>query len=285
MLQLFLVLLFCLKMTIRLYGRSQGFQALSLIPPTVGLKSKDAPFSIQKQLMPFDESSHSEFGIVSSDSLLNPSERISYMNSSNSDSFLRFDAKEANNQHPVHRFIDDWPKDQSDRASGPWPEELKSDWTQLSMSIPMARDFSSSSSSAQEKSTISTLRLSHELDPIPMSLGVSHDLGEPIEKLSSWSPVIWGNSMGGPLGEVLTSTTTGAGAGTSFSSVKAWKSSPQLGSSPTGVLQKSTFVSLSNSSSGSSPPSADNKKAPENVSLCNDLLGSALVSSAAIPSL
>ncbi|KAI3451896.1 hypothetical protein Pfo_008561 [Paulownia fortunei] len=268
-----------------LVSRSQGFQGLSLIPPTIGLKSKDAPFSIQKQHVTFEESSHSEFGIVSSDSLLNPSEKISYMNSSNSGSFLRFDAKEANNQHPVHHFIDDWPKDQSDRASGSWPEELKSDWTQLSMSIPMAPDFSSSSSSPAQEKSISTLRLSHELDPIHMSLGVSYDLGEPIQKQSSWLPVTWGNSMGGPLGEVLTSTTTGAGVGESFSSVKAWKSSPQLGSSPTGVLQKSTFVSLSNSSSGSSPPSADNKKAPDNASLCNDLLGSVLVNSAAIPSL
>ncbi|PIN13036.1 hypothetical protein CDL12_14341 [Handroanthus impetiginosus] len=270
-----------------LVSRSQGFQGLSLITPTTGLKSKETPFSVQKQHVSFEESSQSEFGIVSTDSLLNPSERISYMNSTNTDSFLHFDAKESNNQHPVHHFIDDWPKDHhSDRASGSWPEELKSDWTQLSMSIPVAPDFSSSSSSpAQEKSTISSLRLSHELNPIHMSLGVSHNLGEPIQKQTSWLPVSWGNSMGGPLGEVLISSTTGAGVGESCSSVKAWKSSPQLGSSPTGVLQKSTFVSLSNSSSGSSPPSTDNKKASENASLCNDLLGSALVSSAAIPSL
>lgn len=232
-----------------------------MIPPTMGVKSsKEAPFSVQKQHIPFEESTHLEFGIVSSDCLLNPSEKISYMNSSNSDSF---NTKEANSQHPVHHFIDDWPKDQSDRASGSWPEELKSDWTQLSMSIPIAPDFSSSSSSpAQEKSTLSTLRLSHEVDPIHMSLGVSHDIGQSVDK---WSPIIWGNSMmGGPLGEVLTSTTSGGGAGASFSSVKACKRSPQLGSSPTGVLQKSTFVSLSNSSSGGSPTNADNNKA-----LCN----------------
>ncbi|KAK6125341.1 hypothetical protein DH2020_040910 [Rehmannia glutinosa] len=264
-------------------SRSQGFQGLSLIPPTIGLKPKDSPFSIQKQHATFSESTDSEFGIVSSDSLLNPSERIPYMNTNNSDSFLRYGAKEANNQQPVHHFIDDWPKDQSERDSGSWPEELKSDWTQLSMSIPMGPDFSSSP--AQEKS-ISTLKLSHEFDPIHMSLGVSHDFNEPIPKQQpSWLPVTWGNPMGGPLGEVLTSTTTGAGEDNNFSSVKAWKSGSNLGSSPTGVLQKSTFVSLSNSSSGSSPTSGDNKKASENASLCNDLLGSALASSAAIPSL
>lgn len=243
------------------------------MPPTIGgLKSKDASISTQKQHVACDESSHSEFGIVSSDSLLNPTERISYINTSNSDSFLRFNPKEANNQQPVHHFIDDWPNDQ--------PEELKSDWTQLSMSIPMAPDFSSSSTSpTQEKSTISTLRLSHELDPTHMSLGQTHYLGEPIEK-QPWSPVIWGTLMRGPLGEALTSTTNEP---TSVSSVKLWKTSHQPpGFSPTGVLQESNFVSLSNSSSGSS---ADNKKAPENVGLCNDLLGSGLVSSAAIPTL
>lgn len=274
--------------TDHLVSRAQDFRGLSLIPPTVGLKSKDAPFSIQKQHVPFEESSHSEFGIVSSDCLLNPSEKISYMNGSNSDSLVRLNTKEANSQHPVHHFIDDWPKDESDRGSGSWPEELKSDWTQLSMSIPIAPDFSSSSSSpAQEKSSLSTLRLSHEIDPIHMSLGVSHDLGQSDEKQTSWSPVIWGNSMGGPLGEVLSSTTNGAGTGTGtrFSSAKGCRGSHHLGSSPTGVLQKSSFVSLSNSSSGGSPSSGDKKKPPENVSLCNDLLSSALIPSATIPSL
>ncbi|KAK6151128.1 hypothetical protein DH2020_016060 [Rehmannia glutinosa] len=202
-------------------SQSQGFQGLSLIPPTIGLKPKDAPFSIQKQHATFSESTHSEFGIVSSDSLLNPSERIPYINTNNSDSFLRYGAKEANNRQPVHHFIDDWPKDQSDRASDSWPEELKSDWTQLSMSIPMGPDFSSSP--AQEKS-ISTLKLSHEFDPIHMSLGVSHDFNEPIPKQQpSWLRLL-GESDGRPLGEVLTSTTTGAGEDNNFvcESVEEW---------------------------------------------------------------
>lgn len=249
-----------------------------MIPPTVNLKSKEAPFSVQKQ---YEESSNSEFGIVSSDCLLNPSEKISYLNNgSNSDSLMRLSTKEASSQHPVHHFIDDWPKDESDRGSGSWPEELKSDWTQLSMSIPIAPDFSSSSTSpAQEKSTLPSLRLSHEVDPIPMSLGMSRDLGQTVEKQSSWSPIIWGNSMGGPLGEVLTSTNTGAGVVPDFSSTKACRDR-ETGSSPTGVLQKSSFVSLSNSSSGGSPTNAGNSKA-----LCNNLLGSALVTPATIPSL
>lgn len=250
---------FVLKQEYESFFRSQDFRGLSLIPPpAVNLKSKEAPFSVQKQ---YEESSNSGFGIVSSDCLLNPSEKISYMNNgSSSDSLMRLNAKEASRQNLVHHFIDDWPKDDSDRGSGSWPDELKSDWTQLSMSIPIAPDFSSSSTSpAQEKPTLPSLRLSHEVDPIQMSLGMSRDHGRSAEKQSSWSPTIWGNSMGGPLGEVLTSTNT---------------------SSPTGVLQKSTFVSLSNSSSGGSPTNAESRKA-----LCNDLLGSALVASATVPSL
>ncbi|KAK4490520.1 hypothetical protein RD792_001200 [Penstemon davidsonii] len=225
--------------TKHLVTRTQGFESHPLIPSTLDPKSKDVPFSIQKQnIPPFEESSSysSMFGLVSSDSLVNPSQTITYTNTKNPDSFLAFNDKEAT----VHHFIDDWPKDQPIRATGSsWPEELKSDWTQLSMSIPMDPDFSSSSISPQrEKSTIST----NELDPIHMTLDTSHSYEEkPIGK-QSWVPVSWGNSMGGPLGEVLTSTSS---------------------SSPTGVLQKPTFVTLSNTSSGSSPNSSDSKKAHE----------------------
>ncbi|KAL6498179.1 hypothetical protein OROGR_028576 [Orobanche gracilis] len=97
-----------------------------------------------------------------------------------------------------------------------------------------------------------------------MGLGVGCCFNDTIQKQPSWLPVAWGNAMGGPLGEVLSS---------------------ELGSSPNGVLQKSKFVSLSNSSTRSSSTSGDNKKASENGSHCNDLLGSALATSAAIPSL
>ncbi|KAL7141544.1 hypothetical protein ABFS83_08G060600 [Erythranthe nasuta] len=285
--------------TDHLITRSQGFQGgLSLIPPsTTGPKSKDGPpFLNQSQqqqhnVPPFVGPSQSEFGFVSSHSLLNPSEEriFSYMNTTTNnntttttttDSFLPYDPNlesNNNNQHSssVHHFMDDWPKaaHQSNRAPVSWPEELKSDWTQLSMSIPMP-------ASSQERST----EPAHGLDPIHMGL----DLGDRTHMGRDLGPVNWGNAMGGPLGEVLTST-GGAGAGDTFSSGKAgWRNSGtrEIGSSPTGVLQKSTFVSLSNSSSGSSPPlSAENKKVHESSILCNDLLGSALASSAAIQSL
>ncbi|CAN7016423.1 hypothetical protein BRARA_K01237 [Brassica rapa] len=103
-----------------------------------------------------------------------------------------------------------------------WPEELKSDWTQLSMSIPVASSSSSSpSSTGEDKTTLSPLRLSQESEQETT-----------LKKVNTWIPISWGNSLGGPLGEVLNSTTN----------------SPTLGSSPTGVLQKSTtFCPLSNS--------------------------------------
>ncbi|KAL3618906.1 hypothetical protein CASFOL_037134 [Castilleja foliolosa] len=232
--------------TNNLVSRSQGFEGLSLLSPTIGLKPKDLPpFSVEKQhktaFQESSSSSHSEFGIVPSDSLLNPSERIIplYMNTNISDSFLQFNPKETiNHQHSVHHFIDDWPK------------ESESDWTQLSMSIPTT---TTQDSPVQTKSISSLRLLPHELDPFHMSLGVSRNfINETTQKQPSWLPVTRGNPVGGPLGEALSS---------------------QLGSSPTAILQKSTFVSFSNSSSVSSPTSGDNRK--------SDLL----VSSAAIPSL
>lgn len=114
------------------------------------------------------------------------------------------------------------------------PEELKSDWTQLSMSIPVTS--SSPSSTAQDKTALSPLRLDLPIQSQQETL-------EAARKVNTWIPISWGNSLGGPLGEVLNSTT----------------SSPTLGSSPTGVLQKSTFCSLSNSSSVTSPVADNNR--------------------------
>ncbi|RVW57399.1 Growth-regulating factor 1 [Vitis vinifera] len=273
-----------------LVNRLQEPQGLSMISPTIDLKSRDTPFSISKLPIPFEESPQSEFGFVSSDSLLNPSERGSYMNSRNYTPFLDFSDQETQDQHPFRQFIDDWPKDQSNRSDIAWPEELKSDWTQLSISIPMSSsDFSSSSSSpTQEKLAFSPLRLSRELDPVQMGLGVSSDLSAPTQKQTNWIPISWGSSMGGPLGEVLTTSANNMGACKNSSALnlmtEGWDGSPQIGSSPTGVLQKATFGSLSNSSSGSSP-TTENKKIHERASHCEDMLGSTLATSSSIPSL
>lgn len=83
--------------------------------------------------------------------------------------------------------------------------------------------------------------------------------------------------MGGPLGEVLNlsnnsnaSDQCGKNNTSALNLMKdGWDNNPPLGSSPTGVLQKSAFGSLSNSSAGSSPRGAENNK--EGATLCNAL--------------
>ncbi|CAH9110812.1 unnamed protein product [Cuscuta epithymum] len=186
-------------------------ESFPMIYPSINLKPQDSTISsLQKHQnnYPYKDSSQLGFGILSSDS-----------------SDHDFNGHE---HHPVHHFTDGWmTKDESTRGPTSWPKELKPDWTQLSMSIPMASsDFSSSSSSPRQ-----------EKPPTDSSLSLSHgDITGPTQKeTSNWMPAgSWGNSsMGGPLGEVLNSS---------------------YASSPTGVLGNSTFVSRSNSSSGSSPP-------------------------------
>ncbi|KAI3500290.1 hypothetical protein L1887_36109 [Cichorium endivia] len=164
------------------------------------------------------------------------------------------------NPNPIPNFVDDWSK------------ELKPDWTQLSMSIPMASsDFSSSSNSPnQEKLVVPPLGLSHEFDLDP-----TH------KQTSNWIPISWGNTMGGPLGEVLNRTSSsGVNSKNATSSSEMWDTvnynNLGSGSSPTGVLQKTSFVSLSNSSSGSSPKG--DKKDDYGGGLCDELLLSTLAS-------
>ncbi|XP_010531313.1 PREDICTED: growth-regulating factor 1 [Tarenaya hassleriana] len=222
-------------------NRVQNLRGVSSVfPSTMSLQPKEPPLAHQKQENPF------EFGIISSDSLLNPPQKSSYMNSAESiGSDMDFSSQE---KHP------------SDPNIVSWPRELKSDWTQLSMSIPMAS--TELESSAQDKLALSPLRLTREFDPtIQMGLGVNTGILEQAKKAKNWIPVSWGSSLGGPLGEML--------------------NSPKLGSSPTGVLQKSTFCSLSNGSSGSSPVN----KNGAGVGLCEDLLGPTLLSSSSAPSM
>jgi hypothetical protein len=148
----------------------------------------------------------------------------------------------------------------------------------------MASDFSSSSSSpTKDKLSVSPLRLSRAFEPIQMNLAMSTELSESTGHQTNWIPISWGTSMGGPLGEVLTNTSNSVNSSALNFLTEGWDGSPQLGSSPTGVLQKAPFSSLSNSSSGSSP-GAENKKSREGASLFDDVLGSTLASSS-IPSM
>lgn len=259
----------------------------SVVSPTTNLKAKDSPFSIPKQHIPIKESPHSQFGLISSDSQLNPSQITT---SRNYNPVLDFNAHESHDQKPLRPFMDEWPKDQSSSATIAWPEELKSDWTQLSMSIPLASDFSStSSSSPQDTIAQSPLRLSRELSQMENCMSLTNHHSESNQKQKNWIPISWGSSVGGPLGEVLnsTSSTVGGCKNSSASNLTrsgVWNGSPQLGSSPTGVLQKTNFVSLSNSSSGGSPR-AENKTFNGSGSIGDDVLGSTLSCSFSLPSL
>lgn len=274
--------------------RMQDSSALPMLPPTLDLKPKENPFMIRKEQIAYEESSRNEFGLVTSDSLLNPSQKNSSLLSSRSfgSSQNPTDRETHDSQQSLRHFIDDWPKNQSDRSGVSWPElDMQSERTQLSISIPMTSpDFMSSTSTpTSEKVTLSPLRLSRELDPIQMGLGVGIGMNESSNRQANWIPIAWESSMGGPLGEVLHLSNNNTSDCTKNSSAlnlmtDGWDNSPPLGSSPTGVLQKTAFGSLTNSSAGSSPRTEN--KTLEGASLCNDPLGSTLGnSSSSLPNL
>ncbi|MBA0595594.1 growth-regulating factor 1 [Gossypium raimondii] len=257
---------------------------LTMTSVTGDLKSKENPFLIPKQQNSYEHHSRTEFGLVSSDSLLNPSHKSSALIKCRN-----FTSQETESQHSLRQFMDECSKTQSDRSAISWPEiDVQSDRTQLSISVPMAASdyISFTSSTNNDKVTLSPLRLSREFDPIHMGLGVGSVINDSNQRQANWIPISWEASMGGPLGEVLHSTNSSTGECKSSSALnlmtEGWDSSPRLGSSPTGVLQKTSFGSLSNSSAGSSP-TAEHNKTHEGASLCNNLLGSALVQSSSLP--
>lgn len=272
--------------------RMQDTPGLSMLSHSIGHNSKEAPFMIQKQPITYEGSSRAEFGLVTSASLLNPSQKSSPLINCTSQELS--DRGGTESQQSLRHFIDDWPKNQADRSAVSWPElDMQSDRTQLSISIPMASSgfMSSTSSPTSEKITLSPLRLSRELDPIQMGLGVGSVLNEPNQRQANWIPISWESSMGGPLGEVLHHSNNNIPVDCKRTSAlnlmtAGWdKTSPPIGSSPTGVLQKTTFGSLSNSSAGSSPRADNNKTHEVAASLCNDLLGSTLANSSSLPAL
>lgn len=229
----------------------QDSQSLSILS-SEGKKAKDTLFPNPKQQIPFEDSSRLEFGFVPSNSLLNPHQTTYDLNDQETQS------------HPLCHFTDDWPKNQSDGSavSLPQAEEIQSDRTQLSISLPVGPlDFSSSfSSPTQERLTLSPLKLSRKLDPIQMGLGVG-GFHESTQRQANWIPISWETSMGGPLGEVLKSTNNiptdcKHSSSTLDLMTEGWNSSSQIGSFPTGVLEKTTFGSSSNSSTWSSPRTA-----------------------------
>ncbi|XP_078172562.1 growth-regulating factor 7-like [Carex rostrata] len=138
-------------------------------------------------------------------------------------------------------------------------EEAQSDATQLSIAIPVAPAPPDLSSWSSHENLIS-------LAP----LASSHTFNGTI-------PVSWESSVGGPLGEVLNSSNSNSNSNSNTNyaskdesnncrslnlSTDSWDLIPNLNSSPTGVLQKNNFGSVS-SSNVSSPR-------PDNGVICND---------------
>ncbi|XP_008796981.2 growth-regulating factor 6-like isoform X2 [Phoenix dactylifera] len=173
-----------------------------------------------------------------------------------------------------------------------WPErEMTSDQTQLSISIPVASsDFSSSSSPTHDKYTPSPLKLSLDSGPDSTNLGVGNLPNYGNQRQASWVPSSWESSMGGPLGEVLNNTCiTLMDHNKNCSSLNLMPNgddfSPWLRSSPTGVLHKTNFGSLSSSTRSSPIAENHNHNVQDNISsLHENLLGTDLVDPSTITS-
>ncbi|KAL5706659.1 hypothetical protein ACHQM5_024800 [Ranunculus cassubicifolius] len=261
---------------------------LSMLPPAINMKPKDTPFSITNPNVPCEEPTGTKFGLISTDSLLSTT---TTQNSLYNDSRKFGISSDLNNQEPrvqdpFRHFIDDWPKNPPENFANTWPniEGTQLDRTQLSKTVPMSSEFSSSSSSP----ALSPLRLSREFDPIQMSLGAVTFPKEPAQKQVNWIPIAWesSSSMGGPLGEVLNRTNSCI-SGDGKNSLEAldlmtegWDDGLQMEDSPTGVLQKTSFGSLSNSSTGSSPRAETNFHLGGD--LCDTFLTRTLVNSSSI---
>ncbi|XP_019156789.1 PREDICTED: growth-regulating factor 1-like isoform X2 [Ipomoea nil] len=229
--------------------RYQDPTGLSITSPIL----KDRQYSsIPKDQNPYEESSTLKFGLVCSDSLLNPLSRNYGASKVVSD-------RENKSQHPIRQFMDNWPKNPSDRSMVSWPEI---DNTQLSISIPMATSDS------------------REIEATQMRLGVGGVINEQNQRQGNWIPIPWESSMGGPLGEVLHGTNSMTSECKNPSALnlmtEGWNGSPKPASSPTGVLQKAVFYSISNSSAGSSPRGKSNKNT-NGASPCNEILGATLM--------
>ncbi|XP_050364054.1 growth-regulating factor 6-like [Argentina anserina] len=267
----------------RMFMNKDGVSDRMQHSPDLSMLSKENIFLSQKQQLGFEESS---FGLVTSDALLNPSQKRSsnsMMSCGNFDiTSQNLTVQETESQHPLRHFIDDWPENPTESAAVvAWPDHLdmQSDRTQLSISIPKALASSDfiplTSSTNNEKLTLSPLRVSRELDSVPVSLGVSSNM-EQHKKQPNWIPITWEHSVGGPLGEVLHHTNINSAECKKSSVLNLMtegcdnNSPSSLGSSPTGVLQSTAFGSVS-SSAGSSPR-AENRNTLEGASRCNELL-------------
>ena len=233
-------------------------------------------FPFSKQNNPFEvTSSRPEFGLVSSDSLMSsPHSSLEHVNLLSSQS-LNENQSSASLQHFV-----DWPRTPAQGGLS-WAdaEDMQAQRSQLSISAPMASSELSSASTSpiHEKLMLSPLKLSREYSPIGLSIAASRDEVSQLE--ANWATMFRDSSMGGPLGEVLTKNSNAEARHCLPAPLNlltdCWDSSPGMESSPVGVLQKTTFGSVS-SSTGSSPR-MENHGAYDGISNLRDDLGSIVV--------
>uniref|UniRef100_J3LSG8 Growth-regulating factor n=1 Tax=Oryza brachyantha TaxID=4533 RepID=J3LSG8_ORYBR len=233
------------------------------------------PFSKQ-QHNPFEVSgSRSEFGLVSPDSLMSsPHSSLENVNLLTSQSL-----NEHQSSVSLQHFVD-WPRTPAQGALA-WPdaEDMQAQRSQLSISAPMASsDLSSASTSPiHEKLMLSPLKLCREYSPI--GLGAAANRDEVNQGEANWMPMFRDSLMGGPLGEVLTKNNNVEARNCLSASLNllndGWDSSSGFDSSPVGVLQKTTFGSVS-SSTGSSPR-LENHSVYDGITNLRDDLGSIVV--------
>lgn len=213
---------------------------LSHLPSPSAYSHSNTMLSPSMGLKPNPLQAPSEFGLVCSDSLLNP--------------LSKTDNLSQKPQNSLRQFMDDWPH---------------SDRTQLSISIPMApSDFMSSTSSPiSEKRNLSPLRMGLGVNNTNKNNNASNDRSQQ----ANWIPVSWETSMGGPLGEALNPSTNTSPSALNLMT-DGWESSQQMTLSPTGVLQKNGFGSVSNSSAGSSPRTDNSLLGSTFIASCMPLL-------------
>jgi hypothetical protein len=242
---------------------------------SMNTRNNGSTFPFSKQNNHFEVTSlRPDFGLVSTDSLMSsPHSSLENVNLLSSQS-LNEHQSSASLQHFV-----DWPRTPAQGGLA-WLDsgDMQAQRTQLSVSAPMASSELSSASTSpiHEKLMLSPLKLSREYSPIGLSIAANRDEAGQVQ--GNW--MFRDSSMGGPLGEVLTKN----GNTELMNCMSAplnlltnfWDSSPGLDSSPVGVLQKTTFGSVS-SSTGSSPR-MENHSAYDGICNLPDDLGSIVVS-------
>ncbi|CAN6297925.1 unnamed protein product [Urochloa humidicola] len=250
----------------------QDSDNLSMLTST-NTRNPASLFPFSKQNNPFEVTgSRPEYGLVSSDSLLSsPHSSLENVNLLSSQS-LNENQSSASLQHFV-----DWPRTPAQGGLS-WAdtEDMQAQRSQLSISAPMASSELSSASTSpiHEKLMLSPLKLSREYSPIGLSIAASRDDVSQLE--ANWATMYRDSSMGGPLGEVLTkngnSEAKNCLSGPLNLLTDCWDLSPGMESSPVGVLQKTTFGSVS-SSTGSSPR-MENHGTYDGINNLRDDLGS-----------